>query len=506
MEQTSIKATLELMRSTWARPNQRDNGEAIKAWTTGTGLVNYDLQRPAIALYPWGKEITPLRTETPRVTSANGDTATRWKAITGINTTQVPPGLSEGQRGGLITTTVSPQTAAYVGLGLEDNVSFEADYAAEGFDDAKARAVEGLLRSLMISEEKMIVGGNSSVALTTTPTPTAAGAATGGALSDGTYYVGCVALTHDGWSRATVSAAGAIQTIVRTNADATTDTINGGTAAPSAQSSGVTLNAGTAVQSVNASVVAVKGAVAYAWYLGSSASHLYLQKITTINSVKFTTAYVTSTQDFVLMAATDNSADAAYSFDGLLYQGPFKAASGSYYVAQATGVNGTGTGLTTDSAGGIAELNAMFQSMWDNYRVGPDTLWVNSQESLNIAAKVIAAGGAPLVRFNLDGNTENAQMIAGATVGSVLNKVRNELVKVRIHPFMPPGTILATSKKIPYPLSGVGNVVQMKCRREYYQTEWPLRTRKYEFGVYCDEVLQIYFLPAFGAITNIGNA
>jgi undecaprenyl pyrophosphate synthase len=55
-------------------------------------VPNYDLQRPALALYPWGKEITPIRTEMPRVVSREGDTATRWKAITAINTTQVSAG------------------------------------------------------------------------------------------------------------------------------------------------------------------------------------------------------------------------------------------------------------------------------------------------------------------------------------------------------------------------------------------------------------------------------
>lgn len=498
-----LKTTLELMKAAWASPIGRARGdEAAKAWTTASGLVNYDLQRPAIALYPWGQEMTPIRADLPRVVSREGDTATRWKAITAINTQNTPPGLSEGQRGGVISTTVVPFTAAYVGLGLEDYVTFEEDYAAEGFDDAKARAVEGLLRSLMISEEKMIYGGNSSVALGTTPTPTGTGSTTGGLLSDGTYAVGCVALTHDGWSRATV-ASGVVQAIVRTNADSSTDTINGGTAQPSALSGNVTLSAGTAVQKITATVTAVTGAIAYAWYLGTTVK--YLQQITTINSVAFTTALVTTTQVFSSLAATDNSADSTYSFDGLLYQGPFKAGSNSYLKVMATGVAGTGTPLTTDNAGGIVEFNTMFQSMYDNFRLGPDTLWMNSQEIINVNSKVVAGGAAPLFRFNMDASTANMSLVAGAVVGSVLNKVRNETVRVRIHPFAPPGTILATSKRIPYPLSGVGNVAQMKCRREYYQTEWPLRTRKYEFGVYVDEVLQIYFLPAFAAITNIGN-
>jgi hypothetical protein len=51
----------------------------------------------------------------------------------------------------------------------------------------------------------------------------------------------------------------------------------------------------------------------------------------------------------------------------------------------------------------------------------------------------------------------------------------------------------------------VQNVYQMKTRKEYYQIEWPLRTRKYEYGVYADQVLQHYFPPSVGFITNIGK-
>jgi hypothetical protein len=46
----------------------------------------------------------------------------------------------------------------------------------------------------------------------------------------------------------------------------------------------------------------------------------------------------------------------------------------------------------------------------------------------------------------------------------------------------------------------------MKLRRDYFQVQWPIRTLRYEYGVYFDGVLQIYFLPAYGAITNIAPA
>lgn len=490
---SNLNETLELMKSAQSAPSE----ELAKSITVATGLVAYDLQAPAIHLYPWGEKITPIRASLPRMTSGKGDTATRWKAITAINSTNVHAGLSEGNRGALISTTVVDKTAPYVGLGLEDNVTFEADYASQSFDDVKARAVEGALRSLMIQEEKMLFGGNSSVALGTTPTPTTALVA-GGSLADGAYTVICVALTHDGFLRSSV-ANGLTPTVVRTNADGSTDTIKLGVAQKS--SAGTSRTTSGSNNSISASVTPVLGAVGYAWYIGASGSER-LAKITNLNSVVLTELNASGQLASALPSA-DNSAEAGYSFDGILYQTAFASGSGAYYKALATGTAGTGTSLTSDSSGGVAEIETALQSFYDNYRVSPDTIWCNSKELATITKLVIGGGGAPLFRFNGDANSTKGGVSAGVAVGNYLNKTTQDLIEVKVHPFCPAGTILFTSKSIPYPLSGVGNVMQIKCRRDYYQLEWPLVTRKYQYGVYTDELLQIYAPFAFGAITNI---
>ena len=65
--------------------------------------------------------------------------------------------------------------------------------------------------------------------------------------------------------------------------------------------------------------------------------------------------------------------------------------------------------------------------------------------------------------------------------------------------------MLFTTTEIPYPMNGVGNVMQVKCRRDYYQLEWPVTKRQYEYGVYADEVLQHYAPFSLGVISNIAN-
>jgi hypothetical protein len=488
---SNLQEDLAAMKAAQSQP--RSDLDVRKAFTTGLGLVNYDLQPVALNLYP---VITMLRNEIARV-PGNGDTATRWKAITGINTTNQHIGISEGQRGGAITTTLSSFTAAYIPMGLEDSVTFEAELAAQGFDDARAKASLGLLRSMMIAEEKHLFAGNGSHALGKTPTPTASGATTGGTIPDGTYLVSCVALTHLGYERSSLTS-GVPSQLSKLNADGTTDTINAGAAQVSdAGSTGSVASANT--NTVSAYVTAVEGAAGYAWYVGTSGNQK-LEAITKINSVKLT-ALAGTHQALASAPAADYSSDSTYDYNGLFHFA--QAALGSTIKVLATGTAGTGSKLTSDGAGGIQEISDVCQLMWDNYKLGPQEILCSAYDLIAINKLVIANGGAPIVRFNGDFNS-GAGMTAGLTIGSLLNPVTQQLMRLRVHPNAVQGTILLYAKEIPYPLSGVGNVMQVKCRRDYYQIEWPWVTRKYQFGVYLDSVLQHYFPAAIATISNIG--
>ncbi len=59
---------------------------------------------------------------------------------------------------------------------------------------------------------------------------------------------------------------------------------------------------------------------------------------------------------------------------------------------------------------------------------------------------------------------------------------------------------------VPYAMNNITNVLQIRCRRDYYQTEWPRRTRAYEYGVYTDQVLQNFFMPGMYVLTNLSPA
>jgi hypothetical protein len=501
--QTDVQDVLNRLKTAQQKPLGDPRSMSLIGLEKGTfpqstsptsGLTFYDLELGAKFLYP---VLTPLRNMIPRA-SGKGGIQAAWRAITAINTTGLRFGVSPANRGGVMAVTTHDYTATYKGIGVETSVDFEAQYAGQEFDDIRALAAKTGLEALMLGEEAMILGGCASVPLGTTPTPTLTALTTGGALIAQTWSVICAALTLDGIMHASI--AGGIQgSISRTNADGSSDTFGGGVAKISTNAT-VTTTGSTG--SITGSVAPLAGALGYAWFWGSPGSEV-LGAITTINSIVITAA-AGGSQTAASLGTNDNSTNSLV-FDGLIYQA-LTPGSGSYIYTMPSGSPGTGTPLTSDSAGGIVEIDAALKSLWDNYRLSPDTMWVNSQEALNISRKILSGSQTAAQRFIFESSQD--MVGGGIMVRTYLNRFSMQggsAIDVKVHPNIPAGTILMTTKALPYPLAGVGNVMQIRARQDYYQIEWPLRTRRYEYGVYADEVLQHYFPPSLALITNIGN-
>lgn len=522
MNVNPTQETIELVSQAQKTPLPDDVTRAITQPATATsGLIAYDLEAPAKKLYPI---LTPLRNRIARRADGYG-IQSNWRAVTGINTGLLQIGVPEGQRGGVMAQSTADYYAKFVGCGLENYVTFEADMASKNFEDVKALAVTQLLQSVMIQEEFLDLGGNGTAGLNggnATPTPSCSDVTTGGSLAANTpYYVGCVALTLAGYQQVAAVNNGMVGQSIAfaakansltpaysiTGADGQGITFGGGVGKPSAIGTVTTANDSNATHKVAATVTPVAGAVAYAWFFGAAnaAASLYLTAVTTVNCAIFSAAADNTAQPFSEITNSDNGAN-AYVYDGLLTQ-ITKTNSGAYVANLATPTAGgswAGTKLTSNGYGGITEIDTAFQSFWNNYRLSPDEIFVNAQQLIDMNALIIANGGAPLIRYNLDANNPGGQIEAGVVVGSILNVITNKYVKVTVHPNLPPGTIMFWSNSIPYPLNDVGSIVLKHLRRDYYQVEWPLRTRKYEYGVYFDGVLKNYFPPAYGLIKNIG--
>lgn len=499
----------KLMETMGVDPATGERGGLEKADTVtlSNGLVAYDLESPSKNLYP---VLTPLRNRIPREVRGGGaGDAAHWKEVSSIKGGGVPSmgWVPEGQRAPLMSIVSAPKSATYVTIGEEADVTFEATSAAEGFEDIMATTGLRMLQSAMIKEEYAILGGNKTVALGTPSAPTVVPLTTGGTIPDATYNVGVVALTLEGVLAATVSVTGVLQAVsVQPAGGGAPFTVNGGSSMVSAFT-GTGAISGSNQNVITASVTAVKGAMAYAWYVGTAGNER-IQAITYVNSLRLTALVNTTTYQISTAVTADCSLNATLAFDGLIYTA--LASSTAYLKTMATGATlGTGTGLSADSNGGIVEIDEMLKSMWDNYRLSIEELYVNAQELKNITTKTLTGSGTPLVRFNLDQNQQS--IMAGAVVGTYFNKYAMNggvIIPIKLHPNLPAGTMFGWAQNLPahYQSANVPQTAGIQCRRDYYQIPWPLIERKNTTGVYAEEVLKVYAPFAMGVITNIGNA
>lgn len=470
--------------------------------THGTGLLYYDLEDQAKRLYP---VLTPLRNQTARVSkSGRAGDAAHWKTITGINVldgnnsnSPVFVGVSEGNRNAVMSLTEVDKLATYQGIGIENSVTFEAQYGSEGFDDARALAQITGLEALMIGEESMLLGGNSSLAL---------GQVTGVALAQVTTSVTgigasvnnqiyCVALTPLGVAMAT--ATGVVPTMTRTNADGSTDTIKCGVGQISAASASATTDA-THTQ-LTGTCNAVKGAAGYAWYFTQtpSAATAYFVAITSIPTITLTANPVNTNQAANATGLSSDNSKTALSFDGYVTQA---LNGGGYYASLG------GAAMTSDGHGGIVELDTMLKYFWNTYKIWIDEVWGSANRIKKMSDLILSGTSNPVYNIIQTSGEGQGSLTGHALVRDYLNPYSMDGAKplrLRVHPNIPDGWLFANLTHVPYPNANIPGVARVATRQEYYAKEWPLVTRKYQYGVYADEVLQVYVPFGMGLIQDI---
>lgn len=471
--------TLEMAKSLFAQGPQAGPGLRKAGINIAEGLLGVNLEAPSKKLFP---VYSPLRNKIARKAAPYGATATQWKTIEKINNSNLWPGASENTRNAVLTTLTGSESATFKTIGHDDYVGFEALARSKGFEDIRATAALNLLYAVMISEEKVILGGNVT-ALGVVGAVTSVAADTGGSLTVGTYIGRVSALVLKGYDQGADGRDGGVDSDGETVATAAAGGVIG------AVSTG----------SITLSWAAIKGAVAYNIFVtdaeGAASTAKYLATTGATKYIIKTTATSTNTTN-----VADQTADALV-FNGMIKQIEAAATPAGLFKDMA------GEELTADGAQGIVEIDAVLKTMWDTYRLGPSELLVNSQEALDIT-RVIVGGGTPVSRVMLQDGQRN--IVGSLYVGSYLNKFASAFaegvpndIPIKIHPNLPPGTILFVVHNLPYPNNQVPNVWEVETLQEYTQYEWALAQRKYEFGIYAQEVLKGYFPKAQAAIVGI---
>jgi hypothetical protein len=450
----------------------------------GTGLVPFDLEAPAKLIFP---KTTPLRNSTSRVKGEGA--ARRFKvlsSITGSGNSQptIQPGFSES------TTTAGPGGLAYVrppyvsysgfdvvlsnvSWGLSDSVSWQAEFAGQGFDDIRSLSNSALMYSTFLLEERLMLFGRgttangyagalgtpASVTLSAVNASVAPGASS--SLTTGTYWVVLAADAGDMLG------------------------INGTTLhqGPSTLAASVAVTGG---QAISASVgVDVVGALGYNIFVGSvQAGPFYYAGRSGWSQV-----YVTS-QPTSGPSTTSGAADASAistNFDGLLTN---TSASGGY-------VKRLNAPWSTSSPG--SELQTAFASMYESTKADPDRLLVNGFDRLGLSNAILSGPNVNAYRVTIDNSTQSPNVAVGAVVGSVLNEVTGKNVDLQVSPWLPQGNCLIQQQTLPTPMSNISETSVMSLVQDMAVIQWPAVQFTYDassilLGTMC------HYAPSYNAV------
>lgn len=491
--------------------------------TATAGIQGYDLSPIVLTLYPY---LAPFShgvsyvgggpTDGPYVSRETDGfgTGPNWKAYLTIDSTLIPGGVSEGNRNATQTPTMADYFATYKGFGMEHQVTDEAYYAGRGFVDLLARAQVENLQSSFLKEEWMDLFGNgtssnNSIALGTANTPVGTLQTGTGSMTQQATVCYAVGLTGMGWYYNQQGAAAAITAglktqYTRTNADGSTDVIKPGHGIISAESAAVTTASSN--RSILWKILPKAGELAWAWFTGTTgAATCKLAAITSVPQFLQTVDAAGTQLANVADLGVDNS-QSALDYDGVFTQ--LAKNSTAYYKILGNGAAG-GAKLTPDGLGGIVEIDAANLDRFNNYKLGVDTWWVSAQQAGDIQKLVLSnsAGtdkGISTIFYAADLN--NLQTIIGGNGGpefTYINKANGQRQRIKTHPWIPQGTMLGTSQRIPYAMNNVPSVWKKKLRQEWYSVMWPKTSRKQQFGQYADGVLQCLVPFANCVITGI---
>lgn len=439
--------------------------------TTSTGITNYSLDLGLMGLYP--NEV-PFLDLCPREISHKGDVMTHWKTITNPDQFNVSMGVAEGQRTGSISPVVNLVSRAYATLGKESNYTFEAEEAAEGFDNLPSQDAIQLLSAFRIGESKVAAYGNATNALGTANTPSGTATGTGATLPAGTYVIRVVALSYEGLMFASI-ANGVQTTFTRNNNDGSTTTVAGGSGIASAASAGVTNTLG---QSIVATVAPTTNAYAYAWYIGTTAANAVLAGFSTLPTFTFSVA-AAGTQTAASITV-DNSVNSLI-YDGLATQ--LAAAN-----AGNPNVNFNVGSLTSDGSGGVSQFTAAFVYLAETYKMGIDVLVCGYGVKQAILQAVFGSAG-PVYRID---TAAGATVTAGNDVDFLLNPYTGQKIQIVVDPWAPTNFAFGFATKLPYKLPNVPKPFWIETRmRDYYQVDWPVTTRNKYFGIYYSGVMKV---------------
>jgi hypothetical protein len=326
--------------------------------------------------------------------------------------------------------------------------------------DAAGLASLILLQEMMLLEERAMIGA-TSIALSTPSAPglTARAAGTGETTLSGVttnVYVVVTALNYYGETA-------------------------GSSSASVAWSSG---------QVVDVAISPVSGALAYNVYVGTgtatpsnSGFHLMVSaeggyRVTLQGALPTGTA-TPPTADTGTSATTD--------YEGFIPTISGHSASGGSPVYP-SGYQGS---YVAQSVGDIFNENVINNGLvaaWDGPSgifADPDDIWAEGGDLTRLAGSLANQNNSANpnnYRFFIS-QSEVGGVTAGVAVSQYKHPITQKTINLRVHPYLPQGTAMGLSYKLPMPWTNVGNVWENVMVQDYLSISWPVVdvTFRYDF-------------------------
>lgn len=430
--------------------------KATAGVNSGTGIHGADLS-DLISLVPVN---TPFRDRLARTTPKQGAKFAEWEVLMNVNNSQPNPATAFDAPAPLANLQMQDVTALYAKVGSGYTVTLDANAIARGYADAKAVAIFNSINQYKIGEDRKAIGGQN-FALQTPAAPSVTESPTGGTIPPSTAVnvkVAVRSVSNFYW---------------------------GGSGIASAQGSVTTSTVAGSTHSATATVTAVRGAVAYDWFVAG-----FYYTTTTVNTVVITNVPVGNAAGPIVPVAglstvyptavpVADASGSALDFNGLL-----ASLAGDYATGGAQGLVTAGTGVPsgayflslngaplTISGPKIAELDTINQAIYDSVQLSPDRYMVSSQQGATLSAAFLASGAATAF-LNPSDQTQRAQAVLGASVEWYVNAITGDRIAIELNPNLPAGTIIATRDSIPFPNSNIANSMELRCQEDLRDYEY----------------------------------
>lgn len=447
-----------------------------KEWTTtspvSSGLVPYDLEAPAKLLTP---RPTPLRNSIPRVKGQGS--SRRIKVISGFTgtgtggITTVQPGITESStiavgpgglnynRGPQITYAGYDYAVNYVTTSLSDQVSWQAEYQGQGFEDVRSLSNTALLYSTMLVDERLMIYGRG----------TTANGYTGplGTPASVTLAAVSASIAPSGVTSPALAASPFV--IVAADAGDLLGT-NGYTMhqGPTTAAASVAVAAGQAIQVTVG--VDVPGALGYNLFVASVASGPFYYAGRTGSNVGYIKSQPTTGPQATASQADQSAVGTNY--DGLLTN---VAASGGY-------VTRLNAPFSTTSPG--TEFQTAFGSLYEAVKGDPEEVWLNGFDRLQLSNALFSNAANSSYQVFIDNKSGMGGVTAGAVVSTLTNEVTGSSVPLTVHPWFPQGNSLIRQKTLPIPDSNVAETSYMVMVQDYVAVQWPVVQFTYDASTF----------------------